>query len=260
MRAPAFTGGAGHAPPVPLPGQLARLGRPPPPGGPERRHSRARARRTGDRTAGRGAATGSGGGGSSGSGVDSGTGSGVDSGGGSGGVAVAVNGVDIQGSSPRVPGCAVQLAVTGLSTAGPQQVQVVLTEQTEATADEPSSAGTAVDVTSTTSTGSLVIGPYDLADRFGPLGWTAADNGYHVRVTVDVDGEPIEETDLPHDAILVIGGERYGLSGRARALAHRSVGIPMRPGVSSLNLATAVAALLFSWRSAVLARTGVAPW
>ena len=37
-----------------------------------------------------------------------------DEGGDAGGVAVSVNGVNIQGSSPRVPGCAVQVAVTGL--------------------------------------------------------------------------------------------------------------------------------------------------
>jgi hypothetical protein len=34
----------------------------------------------------------------------------------------------------------------------------------------------------------------------------------------------------------------------------------MRPGVSSINLATAVSAVLFSWRIAVEERTGAAPW
>ncbi|MGH9087927.1 MAG: TrmH family RNA methyltransferase [Acidimicrobiales bacterium] len=79
-------------------------------------------------------------------------------------------------------------------------------------------------------------------------------------VAVAVGGEPVETADLPPDAVLVVGGERYGLSDRVRALAHRSVGIPMWPGVSSLNLATSVAAVLFSWRSAALARTGAYPW
>lgn len=79
-------------------------------------------------------------------------------------------------------------------------------------------------------------------------------------VAVDVGGEPVETATLPSDAVLVVGGERYGLSGRARALADHTIGIPMRPGVSSLNLATAIAAVLYSWRSSALARTGAYPW
>lgn len=79
-------------------------------------------------------------------------------------------------------------------------------------------------------------------------------------VAVDAGGEPVEQAHLPPDAVLAVGGERYGLSGRVRALADRTVGIPMRPGVSSLNLATAVAAVLFSWRAAAVASNGTYPW
>lgn len=79
-------------------------------------------------------------------------------------------------------------------------------------------------------------------------------------VAVDVGGEPVETADLPVDSVLVVGGERYGLSDRTRALAQRTVGIPMRPGVSSLNLATAVSAVLYSWRASVIVRTGHYPW
>lgn len=49
-------------------------------------------------------------------------------------------------------------------------------------------------------------------------------------------------------AALVLGTERHGLSPVARAAVDRTVGIPMRPGVSSLNLATAAAVALYAAR------------
>ncbi len=54
---------------------------------------------------------------------------------------------------------------------------------------------------------------------------------------------------LPADATLAFGTERAGLSGSLLARADGRVRIPMRPGVSSLNLATAVAVALYSERS-----------
>ncbi len=48
--------------------------------------------------------------------------------------------------------------------------------------------------------------------------------------------------------MLAFGTERQGLSDELLARAHARIGIPMRAGVSSLNLATSVAALLFAWR------------
>jgi TrmH family RNA methyltransferase len=79
-------------------------------------------------------------------------------------------------------------------------------------------------------------------------------------VTVDPRGEPVATAKLDPDSILVIGGERYGISDAVREMAGQSVAVPMRPGVASLNLATAVAAVLFSWKAAALARTGAEPW
>ena len=58
-----------------------------------------------------------------------------------------------------------------------------------------------------------------------------------------------ELTALPADATLAFGTERAGLSGALLARADGRVRIPMRPGVSSLNLATAVAVALYSERS-----------
>jgi RNA methyltransferase, TrmH family len=53
---------------------------------------------------------------------------------------------------------------------------------------------------------------------------------------------------VPADAVLLFGTERGGLSPDLRGRAEATVGIPMRAGVSSLNLATAVAVLLYAGR------------
>jgi RNA methyltransferase, TrmH family len=67
-------------------------------------------------------------------------------------------------------------------------------------------------------------------------------------LAVDPAGEPIDPRALPPRAILAFGTERYGLSPKLTARADGRISIPMRAGVSSLNLATSVAAVLFSWR------------
>jgi RNA methyltransferase, TrmH family len=72
-------------------------------------------------------------------------------------------------------------------------------------------------------------------------------------LALDPDGEPLAPERLPLDAVLAFGTERDGLSDELLSLADMRVSIPMRAGVSSLNLATSVAAVLFAWR---LARPG----
>ena len=67
-------------------------------------------------------------------------------------------------------------------------------------------------------------------------------------IAVDPAGEPLDQATLPADAILAFGTERHGLSAALLQRAGRRVGIPMRTGVSSLNLATAVAVVLFAGR------------
>jgi TrmH family RNA methyltransferase len=54
--------------------------------------------------------------------------------------------------------------------------------------------------------------------------------------------------DLPDDVVLVVGSERDGVGDELRARADAVVRLPMRAGVSSLNLATAAAAVLYAWR------------
>lgn len=63
-------------------------------------------------------------------------------------------------------------------------------------------------------------------------------------VAVDAGGDPVAR--LADDAVLLFGTERGGLSPQLRARADATVAIPMRAGVSSLNLATAAAAVLFT--------------
>jgi TrmH family RNA methyltransferase len=67
-------------------------------------------------------------------------------------------------------------------------------------------------------------------------------------LAVDPGGEELDPSALDPSAILAFGTERYGLSDELSERADAQVSIPMRPGVSSLNLATSVAALLFAWR------------
>jgi len=67
-------------------------------------------------------------------------------------------------------------------------------------------------------------------------------------LAVDPTGDPLEPSELPPRALLAFGTERRGLSAELSARADAHVGIPMRPGVSSLNLATSVSAVLFAWR------------
>jgi TrmH family RNA methyltransferase len=64
------------------------------------------------------------------------------------------------------------------------------------------------------------------------------------------DGEDFTPGELPVGAVLAFGTERHGLSWPLLERCESRVAIPMRAGVSSLNLATAVAAVLFAWRLA----------
>lgn len=72
--------------------------------------------------------------------------------------------------------------------------------------------------------------------------------GGRTLLALDPDGAPLDPARLPANAVLAFGTERHGLSDELLASADARIAIPMRAGVSSLNLATSVAAVLFSWR------------
>jgi RNA methyltransferase, TrmH family len=67
-------------------------------------------------------------------------------------------------------------------------------------------------------------------------------------VAIDPEGDDIRTAEPSPRAILAFGTERHGLSAELLDRADAHLGIPMRPGVSSLNLATSVAAVLFCGR------------
>ena len=73
-------------------------------------------------------------------------------------------------------------------------------------------------------------------------------DGNRPLVAIDPDGADLELAELPPRAVLAFGTERHGLSAALLERADARLGIPMREGVSSLNLATAVAAVLFAQR------------
>lgn len=65
-------------------------------------------------------------------------------------------------------------------------------------------------------------------------------------VLLDADGDPAAR--VPPGAVLVVGSERDGVGAPWRERADLVLALPMRAGVSSLNLATAVAAVLYGRR------------
>jgi RNA methyltransferase, TrmH family len=71
-------------------------------------------------------------------------------------------------------------------------------------------------------------------------------------LAIDPEGEELAPERLPARAVLAFGTERHGLSDEVFERAEARISIPMREGVSSLNLATSVAIVLFAARMAAL--------
>jgi TrmH family RNA methyltransferase len=67
-------------------------------------------------------------------------------------------------------------------------------------------------------------------------------------LAIDPEGEELHSDRLPARAVLAFGTERHGISGELLGRADARVAIPMREGVSSLNLATSVAIALYCQR------------
>jgi TrmH family RNA methyltransferase len=67
-------------------------------------------------------------------------------------------------------------------------------------------------------------------------------------LAIDPEGEELRPDLLPARAVLAFGTERHGISGELLERADARIAIPMRERVSSLNLATSVAVVLFAMR------------
>ncbi|MFG3253937.1 TrmH family RNA methyltransferase [Streptomyces sp. NPDC048172] len=63
----------------------------------------------------------------------------------------------------------------------------------------------------------------------------------------DPEGKDLRGLTLPPDAMLAFGSERHGLTDAMRERADHLVALPMRPQVSSFNLATSAAMALYHW-------------
>lgn len=72
--------------------------------------------------------------------------------------------------------------------------------------------------------------------------------GKRMLLAFDPAGAPLRPGGIPDRALLIFGSEREGVSPGLLAMADDRIALPMLPGVSSLNLATAVAVALYTWR------------
>jgi RNA methyltransferase, TrmH family len=82
------------------------------------------------------------------------------------------------------------------------------------------------------------------------VAFRAVRTGARELIALDPAGEALSPADMPAAAVLAFGTERDGLSDELLARAGRRVALPMSPGVSSMNLATAVAATLYACKLA----------
>lgn len=64
----------------------------------------------------------------------------------------------------------------------------------------------------------------------------------------DPEGLAMTAGTIPDNAVLGFGTERDGVSAKLRSMADTVVSLPMEPGISSINLAAAVAVGLYAWR------------
>ncbi len=67
----------------------------------------------------------------------------------------------------------------------------------------------------------------------------------HVSVALEPTGKLFNAHSVPKNAVLIFGTERHGVSPEVLDKADQVVRLPMKAGVSSLNLATSVAATLY---------------
>ncbi|MFR9723439.1 TrmH family RNA methyltransferase [Streptomyces sp. MS19] len=67
---------------------------------------------------------------------------------------------------------------------------------------------------------------------------------------LDPEGDDLRSVTVADGALLAFGSERAGLSPEMRARADGLLALPMRPRVSSYNLATSVAMTLYHWMAA----------
>ena len=63
---------------------------------------------------------------------------------------------------------------------------------------------------------------------------------------MDPTGSPIEKRTLERSTVFIFGTERHGITADTLKKSDLILKLSMKPGVSSMNLATSVAATLYS--------------
>ncbi len=70
-------------------------------------------------------------------------------------------------------------------------------------------------------------------------------NSHKNIIVFDENGEDFSKVDYSANSILIFGSERSGVSKDLKSTANETLSIPMKSGVSSLNLATSVAIAIY---------------
>jgi TrmH family RNA methyltransferase len=95
------------------------------------------------------------------------------------------------------------------------------------------------------SMGSAFRIPVATRQRIDAAIHAATDRGLTVYAAVPRDGVPLPRCNLQQPAAVLLGAEGSGVGADLLALAERRLTIPMRPGVESLNVATAAALVVY---------------
>ena len=158
----------------------------------------------------------------------------------------------------------------------PEVDSVALLQNTERTAplvllEDPKNAGNlgaSIRVAAALgASGLVVIGKSDQSDPWAPRVVQGA-SGLHFALPIgriprleefsgtlvmfDPEGADISSVAIPKDALFLFGTERGGITDATKERGALKVRIPMREGVSSLNLATSVSIALYSVRSSLI--------
>jgi len=176
---------------------------------------------------------------------------------------VSVSAETLAGMVPQAP----RTGVVALATRPPVDVAAALAEERQAPVvllEDPRTMGNmgacvrvaaAADAAAVLTTGSndpwhpeALRGAAGLHFALPVAALAEPPRGERPLVAIDPGGESADPRKLSPRAILAFGSERYGLSDELLERADARLAIPMREGVSSLNLATAVAAVLFTGR------------
>jgi 23S rRNA (guanosine2251-2'-O)-methyltransferase len=107
----------------------------------------------------------------------------------------------------------------------------------------PPLAGAAAKV----AAGTLSLVPVAHVGALGDFAVQAKDAGFWV-YGAEAGAEEVSRFELPERLLLCLGAEASGLRAKTRKALDGTVGIPLAPGVESLNLAVAAGVLAWEWR------------